>query len=245
MERGKKRVKKPPVYLLNLGDWIPQKDVRKLIWTYLNPIDKLMVWSAHGVHTYLKHDVYWFRRQLVRYGYLELLLWNTDGENNIVARLVYREKPKHLHMIKWIVENDFEHFDSIFISKYAAKRGYLNILKYIHSLGAPLNKDVHLQGTKGGHIEIVIWLKETEYNITDYFASLCIAVKNGHTEFLKWYLNQIDVSGYYYLYWLACKRNNYDVFKTLINCGFEFDKGDCLGVVVQGSAIHTWILNNT
>lgn len=250
MERGNsnKRVRKS-VSLLGLEDWVPIRDVRKLIWTYLNPIDKLMVWSAHGVHTYLEREVYWFRIQLVRYGYLELLLWSTDGEKSVVTKLIYRGKPKYLHMIKWIAENDFEHFDSITISKYAAKRGHLDILKYIHSLGLPLIEDVYVQGVKGGHVEIFTWVKEMGYEISNY-VTLYVAIYNGHTKFLSWYLKNMDfskISGIHQhtLFSIACRGDNFDTLKMLINCGFEFPKEDCLRVVIQGSEIHTWILNNT
>ena len=248
MERGNNKRVRKSVSPLGLEDWVPIRDVRKLIWNHLNPIDKLMVWSAHGVHTYLEREVYWFRRQLVRYGYLELLLSNTDGEKAVVTKLIHHGKSKHLHMIKWIAENDFEHFDSITISKYAAKRGHLDILKYIHSLGLPLIEDVYVQGAKGGHIEIFMWVKDLGYKISNY-VTLYVAIDNGHTKFLNWYLNNTDLSEVYqyqyYLYTLVCYKNNFDMFKILINHGFNFDKRDCLLVVVQGSEIHTWILNNT
>lgn len=243
MERGTKRVRKS-VSLLGLEDWVPIRDVRNLIWDQLNPIDKLMVWSAHGIHTYLERELYWFRIELVKYGYLELLLWHTDGEKDIVTKSIYLGEATHLHMIKWIAENDPDHFDTITITEFAAFQGNLDILKYIKSLGLPFNEDTVVWGAKGGHIEIVKWWKEEmglELNVGH-----CIsynAVDGDHVELLKWCLDNIGCHSL--LLRICCFTNKLNAIKVLANYACYFNREEALSHAIKGSEIETWLLRNT
>ena len=243
MERGNNKRVRKSVSLLGLEDWVPIRDVRKLIWNHLNPIDKLMVWGAHGVHTWFEQDRYWFVKCLVKYGYLELLLWYTCGKKDIVTKIIYYGHAQHLHMIKWIAENDFEHFNSVGISQVAASKGNLNILKYIRSLGLPLTDDVSIRGAANGYIEIVKWAKEMGYEIYSR-ATLNIAIERENTELLKWCLDNTDASEFQPC-WLACRKDKLNMLKIMINHGCYFDRELCLNAVVKDSEIETWILKNT
>ena len=109
MERvdKKHRVKKPPVYPLNLGDWIPQKDVRKLIWNKLNWFDKLMVWAAHGVTN--NFDSVIVSERAASGGYLEVLKYLYNNRFKIhpdICNIAARRN--HLDVLKWGHENKFE-----------------------------------------------------------------------------------------------------------------------------------------
>lgn len=84
MEEGSKRVCVRSRGILDLAQRIPQRDVRKLIWAYLNPCDREMVRRAHNPHRQTStwdyaHVANW----CVRYGYVALLDWFYEQNNRV------------------------------------------------------------------------------------------------------------------------------------------------------------------
>lgn len=71
------------VSLLNLGDWIPQSDVRKLIWwNYLDKLDRKMVWIAHGSNKKMTiQEHYDILVECAKRGYLGLFIWIDKNKN--------------------------------------------------------------------------------------------------------------------------------------------------------------------
>lgn len=176
MERGGKkhyRVKKS-VYPLNLGDWIPQKDVRKIIWNKLNRLDKLMVWSAHGVHTYMKRDLNPYVRECVQHGYLDLTLFFLTEKKHAVKHFILDGAYYgHLHMIEWILVNFPEEFHShsIDISRNAASGGHVKILEFVEKQGKPLCKYLCSIAARSNHTNVIKWGIERGY---DFYPILII-----------------------------------------------------------------------
>jgi hypothetical protein len=98
--------------ILNLKQWIPQKDVIRLILKRLNQADWHIVWAAHS-KKYEKrlreHD--WFWLQCALYGYLDLILWGINlnayhftpcGSSFLEGKLLNNAaKGGHLHILKW------------------------------------------------------------------------------------------------------------------------------------------------
>lgn len=66
--------RKVPPSVLNLAHWIPQRDIRKLIWDkYLNMVDRDMIYVAHNrQHTRLLKFVKNICADVAREGHLEL-----------------------------------------------------------------------------------------------------------------------------------------------------------------------------
>lgn len=113
MERvGKRACTDIDPNVLNLKQWIPQKDVIRLILMYLNKVDWKLVWAAHN-KKYEKrlreHD--WFWLQCALHGYLDLILWGINhkayhftpsGSTFLEGRLLNNAaKGGHLHILKW------------------------------------------------------------------------------------------------------------------------------------------------
>lgn len=71
------------VSLLNLGDRIPQIDVRKFIWwNYLDDLDRQMVWIAHGSNKKMAMENYLdLCMECAKRGYLDLFIWINKNEN--------------------------------------------------------------------------------------------------------------------------------------------------------------------
>jgi hypothetical protein len=71
--------------LLNLGDWIPHKDLRKLIWwNYLDHVDREMVWMAHGS----KISGMYYAALLFecsKRGYFDQFRWMIENKNKVIA----------------------------------------------------------------------------------------------------------------------------------------------------------------
>lgn len=121
------------VSLLNLGDRIPQTDVRKLIWwNYLDNLDRQMVWIAHGsllsgrFHSVVLVDC-------AKRGYFDLFIWLIENKNKVIIinrvnqmmRLVgiypdddgagmryclelfldYAIKTRQSNILEWVIEN--------------------------------------------------------------------------------------------------------------------------------------------
>jgi hypothetical protein len=69
--------------LLNLGDCIPQPDVRKLIWwKYLDMLDREMVWIAHVSNKRMTNQEYSnLLLKCAKRGYLNLFIWINENKN--------------------------------------------------------------------------------------------------------------------------------------------------------------------
>ena len=71
--------------LLNLGDWIPHKDLRKLIWwNYLDHVDREMVWMAHGSRL---SDICYYNLLLVcsKRGYFDHFRWLIKNKRKLTV----------------------------------------------------------------------------------------------------------------------------------------------------------------
>jgi hypothetical protein len=143
MERGDKKHKtQNPVYILGLGHWIPQRDVRKIIWKKLNYLDKLMVWAAHGVNKWMEDSVDGIRYDCALYGYFDLIFYFlTEKKDAVRYFMTYGAMHGHLNMVEWVFINYPEDFDSELIAQKAAYGGAVKILEYIGKLGKSFCSD--------------------------------------------------------------------------------------------------------
>ena len=110
---------------LNLHLWVPQKDVRKLIYSLLDSVDKQMIKCAHNS---------------------TLKVWLNGEETRICASRGY------LTILQiaspFIVGPEY-------ICEYAALGGHLNIIKWAKQLGCEMDSNTCTNAAKGGHFDLL------------------------------------------------------------------------------------------
>jgi hypothetical protein len=174
---------------LNLRDWIPQRDVRKLIYRLLTPEDKLVVEWAHGfkgARKTPKPDLA-FGWYCAKHGYLELLKWASNiGCEDDGDTYYYAARNGHLDVLNWLREKGSP-FNSSLTAAYAALGGHLHVLKWVQDNQddwAPFDKWTAVYAASGGHLEVLKWALA---NGCPWDSLICSnAAKNGHVEVLKW-----------------------------------------------------------
>ena len=160
--------------ILNLKQWIPQKDVIRLILKHLNPTDWKIVWAAHSKKyqkKLIKDPEFW--KDCARYGYLDLIIWGEDVSaccsNLVFARTIFDIAVTygHLHILKWGLREGFkpEGTEYMYI---AAKNGYAEILQWCFDIRSHRMTDseeselklLYMKAIPGGHLNIIECLKE-------------------------------------------------------------------------------------
>ena len=69
-------------------------------------------------------------------------------------------------------------FEKVDLCSYAAKKGYLKLIRWLRSNGAPWNKQVCSSAAKGGHLEVLQWIRA---NGAPWNEDVCyFAAKGGH-----------------------------------------------------------------
>jgi hypothetical protein len=92
-----------------------------------------------------------------------------------------------LRLVQWgldnvVLENDLSlHTPAC---TYAADRGHLEILQFLHQHGFPWNTIVCENAAEGGHLEVLQWLRANGCPWDGYTCSS--AARSGHLEVLKW-----------------------------------------------------------
>ncbi len=157
--------------LLNLHRWIPQRDVRKLIYRLFDRNDRIIIMYAHtgrGPVGYL------LERLLIHSatsGCLERVLW-----------AVRIRKTSGLHVNYADIGNS------------AAKHGHLNILQWVHSVrGGDIIETVCTTAAHYGHLDIVKWAFSVGFGYVDFRGCL----RSRYTHVVEWieefvYLRRIN-----------------------------------------------------
>jgi hypothetical protein len=172
--------------ILGLARWIPQRDVRKLIWAHLNGDDREVVRCAHNsrrvprfpqeCRSYNERFVVrghlallqWSLRSVysapelcyvaVWHGHLEIVKWLTNQRRVWSSRMLYLAVEKgHLHILKWAISTENPCLPCL-ATYYAAVHGQLNILMWLHSIGCPLDTMVFSAAAVRGELETMKWL---------------------------------------------------------------------------------------
>jgi hypothetical protein len=163
---------------LNLHLLIPQKDVRKLIWRLLDPIDREMIKCAHNRN----RRPYISMTKCAEKGYINLLkLGITYGySSHSICDIAARGG--HLEVFKWALENGCHR--NQWTCAEAALGGHLELLQWARANGCPWNYSVCENAAQGGHLNVLKWARA---NGGPWGSSTCTwAAKNGHLEMLKW-----------------------------------------------------------
>ncbi len=169
---------------LNLGNYIPQKDVRKLIYNKLTKYEQYTVALAHNPNYDKKGP-----KKLCDYAavnnYLNLLHWaqqtNFKIRPSTVKAAAANARINVLHYLKYRCD---KHFSACYA---AAESGHLQTLQWLISNDWPLEVEILYNAAAiGGHLHILQWLLET-YNEPLRETELCTdAARNGHLHILQW-----------------------------------------------------------
>ena len=144
---------------LNLHRWIPQKDVRKLIYGYLTDMDRILVEFAHLSNL----KILPFRRltkHCARYGYLDLLKWTMDVEK--VKHFYFsasKKAVKHnqIEIVNYMILNE-PNLQKI-MCRQCAWVGNLEMLKLIWVDGSD-TAQVAKNAAYGKQIHVLDWLEQ-------------------------------------------------------------------------------------
>lgn len=202
-----------------------------------------------------------------RAGRFDLLKWlkeiNCPLGDNVC---VFAAKRGDLEMLKWAIENGCRvDFNTI---RAAAGSNQILILKYLYSHGYRIRGDNFDEAAKNGHIEVFKWFKEID-SINSIVSSdlLNTAIKNNQINLIK-YMNNNSFSfnshSFNYavefgeldlikcLYEMGCKhntlsgcrieKNHIDIFKLLIEKGYEIHGRDFTNLARKGNlSILKWL----
>ena len=121
--------------VLNLKQWIPQKDVIKMILKYLNQADWKLVWAAHN-KLYEKRQLwkdYVFWNECARHGYFDLIMWGL-GRQLIFQDSFYDNAAigGHLRLIEWGLEQAWNEipFPETSVVHRAIEYGHVSLLEF-------------------------------------------------------------------------------------------------------------------
>jgi hypothetical protein len=185
--------------ILNLADSIPYRDVRKLIWRYLTPEDREIVWHAHNTRREL---LVWTAAALVRYccerGYSELLRW-VDRVSRGAGLLhqgavacISAAEGGHTSVLGYLqmrLPRWSECVDN-YGYKFAARAGSVSVCRWLSAPDGgnrpvPRDCEIELEAASHGHLEVFQWLQGVRpLNLLPIVCAAAAA--NGHLETLRW-----------------------------------------------------------
>lgn len=140
METRSKKARTRRVSWLNLHTVILDINVRKMIYAYLTPQDRLVVECAHNSKKSsfaiftpgLAIPYHNLAEYCAQHGYFSLLQWTLANGFPMTAR----------------------------VSCFAAYGGHLEVLRWLRDNGCPLNSSACYYAEKHNHVEVLAWLQE-------------------------------------------------------------------------------------
>lgn len=169
--------------------FIPQKDVRRLLLSWLNASDMEMVACAHNSHRVPVVSER-FLSVCARNGYWSLLRWShgslligDSGHATVKTHFTDR------------------------VCSSAARGGHLEVLQWLRSIGCPWDSYTCSSAANGGHLDVLTWARE---NGCPWNAStLCRA---HHFELFKWAMVH-ECPRSEQAYYMAAQKGYLDILK--------------------------------
>ena len=199
---------------LRLERFIPMRDVRKLIWRYLNPCDREMVKYAQNIMHDVRPDVLSFLIITpIWHGHIELFRWMhalpTTLPVNFEEDVMTCIANGHTDMFYWFLNQNLCTLKEQHV-RAAAHAGQLELLQWILSLHPEwLRKDKAGNSVIGGHIHVLEWVYNTYPSSFDLKSVLYDAMySDAQEEVCDW----------------VCSKG-YVVSKSILKAAAE---GDCL-----------------
>jgi hypothetical protein len=213
-------MKQQRVSWLNLHLYIPQRDVRKIIYSMLNKGDRIVVQFAHS-SVMSSFQSYNLNIHCAQYGYVDLIKWaRSKGCTSIYNETTGRIAATYgrLEILQWITSIG-ELFDANSVTTHAAIGGHLHILKWLHTHKFLQDENqICYYAAKGGHLHVIEWSSEhchMKGGVND-FETQKQAVEYGHLHILKWmHQNDILIDVFWCLYYTV-RHSHYDLFMWLI-----------------------------
>ena len=170
--------------LLNLELWIPQKDVRKLIFGLLDRLDREMVMRAHGSTRINLQQDDWACAAASRYGYLSLLKWlEHNGTPLSQACIDLAIIGGHLETFCWL-QSEYVGC-TVRAMQNAIGNGHIHIVQYLISCGCRYYSGFDL-AIQRGHLKMVRWLYDEKIFSRPTIWAMEVAARYGHLEIVKW-----------------------------------------------------------
>ena len=204
---------------LNLHLYIPQKDVRKLIWKQLDILDRKMCLIAMNSKHKRRKDI--FSQEAARRGYIELVEWllkqgDTLGEYHLELAC----SGGHIKMAAWLMKMECpvngSQDDDYTIA--AAQGGHFEMFKWLRDLGFEISSETLRVAARCGHLKMLKCLGLSPF--VDY-SRFCDKVKaiargateGGHLNILKWLkgLDDLDL-GNLSLAILSLEKGHLEIF---------------------------------
>jgi len=141
---------------LNLHQWIPQRDIRKMIYKLLDWNDRRIVEYAHTNKLSLLNNIH--QLDCAQHGYLSMLQWMYCDLHFPINEAVYifAAQYGHLNVIKWArsIKCPWDQWTTLFAARY----GHLELLDWLYENGCPLGPSICDSAAIGGHLHIMKWL---------------------------------------------------------------------------------------
>lgn len=147
---------KSRVSWLHLHLWIPQKDVRKLIYALLDAADRVMVECAHN---------------------------RTRAPTLSIETTVICAARGYLNLLQLIPEYDL--YGTTYICEYAALGGHLDIIDWARARECRMDENTCAYAARGGHLDVIEHVRSKYSCPWDVFTT-AEAARNGHLEILEY-----------------------------------------------------------
>ena len=157
---------------LNLHQWIPQRDIRKLIYRLLDSVDWQIVQFAHTGKG-LKTDR--FMGDCAWRGYFDLIKWGLTQKLKIDSRVSHRAaKSGNLEILQWLEDGGH---NTKCLCAISATYGQLKVLKWCRRNHYPWDHWTCLYAAKYGHLSVLQWAFE---NGCTMYPSIRLITKHQH-----------------------------------------------------------------
>lgn len=143
----------------NLHVWIPQKDIRKLIYAKLDYDDRTVVECAHNLHKEPTLNFAFSSFHCAHNGYINLLKWAIVKDCPIDKfTFAFAALGRQLEMLKYL--HVIECPCDARTCNFAAENGDLHMLQCLRNWNCPWNEETCRNAAKNGHLSVLKWLLE-------------------------------------------------------------------------------------
>ena len=111
------------------------------------------------------------------------------------------------------------------LTKEAAKKGYLALLKWLREQGCPLNSFISIYATQSGDLELMKWIKDQGCTFSE--ETFIAATANCSIEVLKWLRDEARCPWDHRTFPAACKRGDMQVLSWLKMKGCSWNALSC------------------
>ena len=182
----------------------------------------------------------------VLHGQLEVFKWLISNRCLIDKDIILHAiKGDHLDIVKYIRINEhFRMWHSSTYMKEAARNGRLEIIKYLHSEGVPLDRNLCFYTVRSGNIELIEWLIEKGCIVDEHL--IISAVIRGNLKIVKWLrsLNPPCMLSKH-AFFMAAEYNRLEILIYLKEQGLTPDTMDTLNMAVSTNHLEVfhWLRN--